>query len=66
MNDSKAYNPSALMGGGIAGFARQHGRNRSARSPCEHSQSVPVRANRARKPSQPEVWVLLAVQKYGG
>jgi hypothetical protein len=44
------------MGEGIAWFAcaygaPQYGRNRIERSQREHSQSVPVRANRARKPS---------------
>jgi hypothetical protein len=64
MIDEWALPPSALMGEGIAWFAWRHGRNRSARSPWEHSQSVPVRANRARKPSQPGAFrYLLAVQK---
>ena len=43
----------ALMGEGVAWFASQHGRNRYERSRSEYSHSVTVRANRARKPSQP-------------
>jgi hypothetical protein len=43
----------ALMGGGMASFAYQHVRNRYERSRSEYSHSVQVRANRARKPSQP-------------
>jgi hypothetical protein len=49
------------MGEGVAWFAcalgtSQHGRNRNERSLCEHSHCVPVRASRARKPSEPGVF----------